>query len=485
MAKPFLWRTLTAVALYALLLSLWTHFATSIAPALIASAHDANGSTVASRLVLKFGGERPIDDLLKSWRVVTGAVVVAGVLHLALVLIVGAWSRRERPDQTTGRSRLARIETGLLLALSLAFLLVTVLMGSIQDYHLYGQIWGEVLKGNDPWFLVIGGGYGPYPLNAYGPLYIVLAPLTLINPLTPKLVFAFAYWLFVAWLVKRLGPSGGLPAWVGPVLLVWHANPFAWVEIAIFGHFDVLVGLLCLAAIEARRRSRNAESAVWLASGVLLKFLPGILAPFLALDKGRVRLGYLAATAALVVVGMSAVCLVWGWSPLRPLAFAVGRESAYLSIFQFLRGPYSPFDRDTLFFSTDQWATPILLAALYKAWSWTREVHFETAAACVLAVAVTLALYKVGFPQYYMVLFLMGSYWLVADHERLSNRLPLIASFCAYFAWIAYFDTLIYMGRIGPMSDWVGAPTFLLATLLIVSILRSGPRLRVDGDADL
>lgn len=483
MAKPFLKRTMAVVGLYALLLSLWAYFATAVAPTLIATAHEANGSTAASRLVLRFGAARPIDDVLKGWRVGAGAVVVAGVLHLALAIMVGFWVRRESPDRAVGRSRLGPIETGLLLALSFAFFLTTILVGSIQDYHLYGQIWAEVLRWNDPWFLVIGGGYGPYPLNAYGPLYLVLAPLTLLNPLAPKLVFAFAYWAFVAWLVKRLGPSRGLPAWAGPLLLLWHANPFAWVEIAFFGHFDVLVGLLCVTAIEARRRSRNVESAGWLASGVLLKFLPGILAPFLALDKGRVRLGYLAATAAIVVGGMSAVCLVWGWSPLRPLAFAVGRESAYLSIFRTLRGPYSPIDRDTLFFSPDQWATPILLAVLYKAWSWSRRVHFETAASCVLAVAVTLAFYKVGFPQYYMVLFLMGSYWLVADHDRLSNRLPLLASFCAYFIWIAYFDASIYGNQISWLDHWVGAPTFLLACLLVVSIVRSGPRLRADAGA--
>jgi len=485
MAKPLLKRTMAVVGLYALALSLWAYFATAAAPALIATAHAAKGSTAASRLVLRFGGERSLDDLLKSWRVGAGAVVVAVILHLALALIVGNWDRRERPGQTIGRARLARIETGLLLALGLAFFLAAVLLGTIQDYFFFGQIWGEVLKGNDPWFLVMGGMYGLYPLNAYGPVFLALAPLTLLNPLAPKLVFAFVYWLFVAWLIKRLGPSRGFPAWAGPILLLWHAGPFAWVEIAAFGHFDVLVCLLCVAAVEARRRSRNAQSAVWLSSGVLLKFFPGVLAPFLALDdKGRVRLGYLAATAAFVAGGLLAVCLVWGWSPLRPLAFAVGRESDYLSIFRFLRGSYAPIYRDTLFFSPDQWATPILLLALYKAWSWTRLVGFETAASCVLAVSVTLALYKVGFPQYYMVLFVMGSYWFVGDYGRLSNRAPLVACFCVYFAWISYFNVLIFQKRIYGLVEWVGAPTFLLACLLVVSIARSGPRLGVGGGGD-
>lgn len=116
------------------------------------------------------------------------------------------------------------------------------------------------------------------------------------------------------------------------------------------------------------------------------------------------------------------------------------------------------------------------MAALYKTWSWTRRVGFDMTASRVLAVAVTLSLYKVGFPQYYMVLFVLGSYWLVADHARLSNRAPLIATFCLYFAWIAYFDLRIYENRINDLVEWVGAPTFLLARLLITSIVGAGTR---------
>lgn len=480
MAKLPSRRTLALVGLYAVLIALWTYFATAVAPAIITTAHADNGATTAGRWVLRYWGERPIDVVLKDWRALAGAVALAGGLHLALILLIGRWSRGGSPSQTAVRGRLAKVETGLLIAVSLVFLLTTALKGGVQDYYFYAQIWEQAVKGNDPWFLVIGGMYGKYPLNAYGPLFLALAPLWHLNPLAPKLALAFAHWAFVAWLVKRLGPSRGMPGWAGLALLVWHANPYVWVEIAIFGHFDVLVGLLCIAAVEARRRSRDAESAGWLAAGALLKFLPGVLAPFLALEKGRVRLGYLVGTAALFVAGMTAACLAWGWSPLRPFAFAAGRESAHLSIFRFLRGPHSPIGRDTLFFSPDQWATPILLLALYKAWSWSRRVEFETAAACVLAIAVTVLLYKVGFPQYAMVLFLMGSYWLVADHDRLRHRLPLIASFCAYFAWIGYFDVLMVQERIAWMLEWVGAPTFVLGCLLVVSILFAGPRLRAE-----
>ena len=405
----------------------------------------------------------------------SGAVVLAGAFHLVLVLSIGVWDRRWKSTQSDGRGWLVgRATTWLLIVVSLVFFLVTIQQGSIQDYYLYGQIWEQILKGNDPWFLVFGGS-GSYPLNAYGPLYTVLALPTALNPLAPKLFFAFAYWLFVAWLVKDLGASRRLPGWAGLALVLWHANPYVWVEIAAYGHFDVLVGILCIAAVEARLQERRAESVAWLASGVLLKFFPAVLTPFLMLDKGRIQSRYVIGTIALVVAGMTTACLIWGATALRPITFAMGRESAHLSIFRYLSSPISPIGRDTLFFSPDQWASPILLAALFKTWTWTRRVRFETAASCVLVVTVTLLLYKVGFPQYPMVLFMLGPYWLVRESETLSHKRMLTAAFCGYFAWIAYFDVMMYRDRIAQFVEWVGVPTFILGSLLIVCIIRSGP----------
>lgn len=479
MAAVLTRRTGMIIGLYLVCLSLWICFATTVAPTVIASAHAGENSGSAARWVSGFSRSRPLADVLKSWRVTTGAVVLGGVLHLGLVLAIGAWDRRWKPVENEGRAWLRRSSSWLLIAISLVFFLATIQAGGVQDYPLYIQIWGEILKGGDPWYLVPGGG-GSFPLNAYGPLYTVLALPTLVNPLAPKLLFAFAYWMFVAWLVKDLGPSRRLPGWAALVLVLWHANPYAWVEIAAFGHFDVLVGLLCVAAVETRLRDRWGESAGWLASGILLKFFPVVLGPFLMLDRGRIQYRYVIGTIALVAAGMSTACLVWGSSALRPITFAMGRESAHLSIFRFLRGPYSPIGRDTLLFSPDQWATPILMAALYKTWSWTRRIRFETAASCVLGVTVTLLLYKVGFPQYPMVLFMLGSYWLVRDHQTLTNRRMLIAAFCGYFAWIAYFDVLMYRERFEGLTDWAGVPTLLLGCLLVGCVIRSGPRDAAD-----
>ena len=126
------------------------------------------------------------------------------------------------------------------------------------------------------------------------------------------------------------------------VLAALFWNPFPWVEIAVRGHFDILVGLCCLAAIETWNRGSDRLSGVYLAMGVLLKYLPVVLLPFLALDRGRVRKWFLIAAIASIVLGLELSYHIWGPSMFSPLRLAATRRSTCLSIFMFLRGPYSP-----------------------------------------------------------------------------------------------------------------------------------------------
>ncbi len=465
-------RTAAILLVYAVALSIWCWFAASIAPGWIAGALAGEGGPTLGRAVRAFARERPIPAVQQDWRDVSSAIAAALAVHAGLVLAILAWGRREG---AAGGAWLRRGTSGFLMVASLLFLVATVLAGAIQDYHLYLQIWREVLGGRDPWFLVLGG-IGAFSLNAYGPLYNVLALPVPWNPYGPKLIFAAAYWFFASWLALGLGGRRGLPAWASPALALWFAGPFAWVEIAYFGHFDVLVALLAVAAAEARLRGRWALSVGWLTAGVLLKFFPGVLAPFLALDRGRIRWRYLAATVGLSLAGMAAAGAYWGPSVLRPLTLAVNRESAHLSIFRYLRGPRSPIERDTLFFSPDQYATPLLLLALYYAWSWTRRTGFDPLASCVLAVATTLLLYKVGFPQYYMVLYLLAPYWLLRDFARIAFRGPLTAAYLACFAWSSWFDVRLAREDAALLIDGVGVPTFALMLAFVAWVAIAGPR---------
>jgi hypothetical protein len=475
------WRRTAAILIpYTVAVAAWSWFATAIAPGLIAGSLAGEGATWLDRAVQLIARGRALPVAQQEWRDASSALAAALVVHAALVLAILAWGRRE--GAAMDGVWLRRGISGFLIVAGLAFLIATVLAGAVQDYFLYLGIWREVLHGRDPWFLVVGG-IGPFSLNAYGPLYNILALPVLWNPYGPKLIFAAAYWFFVSWLVLDVGGRRGFSAWGRLALALWLASPFAWVEIAYFGHFDVLVALLAVAAAEARLLGRWGASVGWLSAGVLLKYFPGVLAPFLALDRGRVRWRYLAAVAGLSLAGMAAAGASWGPSVLRPLSLAVNRESAHLSIFRYLRGPYSPIGREALFFTTDQYATPLLLFALYRTWSWTRRTGFDPLASCVLAVATTLLLYRVGFPQYYMVLFLLAPYWFVRDFARLAHRGPLATAYVACFAWITWFDVRLAREDYARLVDWVGMPMFALMLAFVVSIALAGPREAPDEAA--
>jgi hypothetical protein len=415
------------------------------------------------------------DATLAKWETARPVVVATLAIHAVFVLTTLRWVRNAEQAANSPEGWAGKAAPVVVIVASLGFLFLTAILGSIQDYTLFRDIWREVLSGHDPWFMVPGGPRGMYPLNAYGPLFNVLALPTLWHEWAPKLIFAAAYWFFVAHLVLVVGRRT-LPPWARFATAVWFCGPYPVVELAFMGHFDVLVALLAVAAIEARARDRWRSSAGWLASGILLKYYPAVLAPFLALDRGRVRVRYLATAGGLCLGGLGIAWLIWGSSFVRPFWLAVERQSMFLSIFRVLRGPYSPIGRDTLVFSPDEYATPLMLFALYKAWQWSRRGAIAPRASCSLAAAITLALYKVGFPQYYMLLFLSVPNWLVREFPSLRRRLPLAAAYVAAFGWIGWFDMVIVRRDPSGLDDWVGLPTFVLMSLLIAAIIAAAPR---------
>lgn len=453
----------------------WILFSTRIGPSLIASGYDAADSTTWGQVVTFYANGLARNSTLAKWEMVRPAVVAALAVHAALLFTVIRWTRSAEASARGPEGWCGRAATIVLLLASLAFLVLTALFGSIQDYTLFRDIWREILRGHDPWFMVPGGPRDVYPLNAYGPFFNILAIPTIWHPLGPKLVFAAAYCFFIAHLVLVVG-GRTLPPWVRLTAALWFFSPYPVVEIALMGHFDVLVALLAIAAIETRARERWGASAGWLASAVLLKYYPGVLAPFLALDRGRVRWRYVVASGGLSLTGLGVAWLIWGSSVGRPLWLAVERQSMFLSIFRFLRGTHSPVGRDTLGFTPDEYATPLMLIALYKAWQWSRRNEVSPRAAATLAAATTLSLYKVGFPQYYMILFLGAADWFVSEFATIRHRLPLVAAYVGVFGWIGWFDQLIVRRDPAPLDDWVGLPTFILMVSLIAATILESRR---------
>jgi hypothetical protein len=429
-----------------------------------------------------------------------GAVMAAVLFGSVLGLLIG-WDRRAAARGATAEVLRAGRRASLALGLgAFTFLAVTVYAGVVHDYYFFTQMWDEILKGHDPWFLVFGvfgaNGSGDYPFNSYGPLFNPLAILYRLDVLAPKLLFAYAYVLFAAAAVKGLVERRrpGAVATLG--LVAWFANPYPWVEVAIRGHFDILVALTCVAAVDARSRGRDVASGVWLAVGVLIKYIPAVLLPFLALnpERGTGRLGtrlrlrprVIVATATVLAAGFALACAVWGPSVFRPLTFASQRGPTVLSIFRFLRGEFSPIAPIWRDLGLDVLITPIQLLALLRVWMWCRERRPAPAPAAVLAALTTLLVYQVGFPQYQMVLFALVTYWVIRpEGSPLAGDPWLTAALAGYFGWLAAFDAYycayglsVYLPGRGyrDVEDLVGLPTFILGSLLLYRVVRAAGR---------
>ena len=471
-------RLYVLVTLYATLALGWVAIAQWIVPPFLTMENPGGTWAAVRRYIQSPPALFLARDTLGRWRDFSAAVLIALALHLTILLILRRYDLRaaETPSSTNVPAT-RRVNLSLLI-FSLAFLAVTVLTGPCHDYYFYLHMWYEVRQGHDPWFFV-DGKFGHAPLNAYGPLFNLFAPLAWMNPLAPKLFFAYAYLLFSILLVKDFTANRPASVVAMIVLTALFWNPFAWVEIAIRGHFDVLLGLSCVGAIHARICRHDGRSGICLALGVLLKYFPVVLLPFLAFDRGRLRPRLLIAAVATIAVGMGLSLVRWGLATLAPLKFAATRGSHSLSIFYFLRRPFSPlryFMFDTDF---DSLAPFTLFLALVCAWWWYRVRRPDLDAACVVAVVTTALLYHTGFPQYQMVPFVVGLSWVVRHWGDLSGRAARIIGVGCYFGWLAAFD--FYYALIdadGAAKYWVvvedlaGLPTFLFGCAFVAVVIR-------------
>jgi hypothetical protein len=466
------------VTLYLALGLAWAAFARWVVPPMLAAEHPGPFAEALKRFLHVPPVVFLCQDLPGRWREFSMAVGIAIALHLTIVLILG-W--RDRGTDVRGPSRRMNLAPGILAA---AFLAVAALLPIRQDYYFYLHMWYQVRDWEDPWFLVSGQN-GLAPLNAYGPLFNPLAVLAWLNPVAPRLLFSYAYILFA------IGMTHGFAAGRPPsgmrtlALLVLFWNPFPWVEVAFYGHFDLLIGLTCLGTVLALARGWDIRAGLCLAGGVLLKYLPIVLLPFLAMDRdrGRLRTRFLAVSVAAIAAGLAQGWLIWGSSMFLPMKLAATRPATTFSIFRFLNGPYSPLPRIGISMNFLELATPVLLAALAITWWWCRDRKPDVETTAVVVVLVLLIFYRVGYPQYQMVLFVLAAAWLLRNWDQLQGRTALVVAMGLYGTWITGCDVAYMLEEAWDVPvNWdsisyaAGFPTFVLGSVLLGCVVRAAPR---------
>jgi Glycosyltransferase family 87 len=465
------------LVIYAIVCLLWIAFADGIAPNIISAAYNERGLSVLNWF-FKSHRSLPLEHYLDRWSVTAAAVLIAMVLHLAIVLFIGRIDRKHRLSAT--QTALPRINF-ILIAFSAAFLALTVLSWAQGDYRGYLEEWMTVLAGRDPWPA------GTYPFNAYGPLFNALAPLVWVNPLTNKLLFAFSYLAYVIWLIKDLAPRRGLVTLSWPWLSLWILNPFPWVEIAYFGYFDVLVALACVAAVHSLISKRDGVSGSYLAVGVLLKYMPIVILPLLVFSERRFHFRLLSVCLGVVIFGLAVSILIWGPSTFLPLALAALKQPRW-SIYDVLASTHSPL---RLFWDPpnpnylDWLEKPFLVTAGLAVFAWCVLARTGPALSATLAILVTLLFYRSGQFNYQMVPFLLISYWVASEWEQLRDHSALAALLCGYFGVLAIFELVIWSaipaftytyGDI--LYSAVAMLKFLLSCTLLVRLVQFSARHR-------
>ena len=467
--------SLPITIIYVVLCLLWIEFA-GTAPNIIAAAYNQQSLQVLNWIFQNHRSE-PIDHYLDRWSMITSAVPIAMIMHLLIVLLIKRFDRKHR--LLLHGAVICSPSNATLITFSAAFLAVTVFSWAIYwahgDYAGYLTEWMALLRGDDPWPLRGGDhwpdvdGLPPYPFNAYGPLFNALAPLVLVNPYINKLLFAFFYLAYVVWLIKDFGPRQGLVVFWWPWLGFCLLNPFPWVEVAYFGYFDVLVGLACVAAVHNLIGKKEAVSGTYLGLGILLKYLPIVILPFLVFSERRFHFRLLSCCVGVVIFGLLLSVLIWGTSTFMPLTFAATRPP-YWSIYDVFASAHSPLRlfRDPL----DWLEKPFLVIIGLGVFTWCVWRRTGPALSATLAVLVALLFYRMGFINYQMVLFMLISYWIVSEWRQVAKHSILMALLGGYFGVLA-IQELAHWFRFPPEPLRIGYVMFkfLSGCVLLIGLI--------------
>jgi hypothetical protein len=345
--------------------------------------------------------------------------------------------------------------------------------GARHDYVHFLEQWDHTMSGGDPWDQ---GLHGENP--GYGPLFNAFAPLARWFPLLPKLLFTAA-WLATAIALGRLYRAEPRSRHLAPVVLAYFAlAPYFWIEIALYGHFDILPAATTLAALHLTLRERPKVGAGVLALGALLKTTPVIALPFMLTARPRRWRGILLAFVGAVVAVLLVSYFIWGPSTLTAVLLPARQESDLFSIFRFARGRYSPARLFTDTPDLDAASLPLVIVAGLLLVLALGRARAHLVLATIVTFIVVFALFKLGHPQFQMVVFVLAPYLLLTMPERIRHDRVLLVGLGAYLGWFSLLDLVYVLGgrlREPPwleLRELLGLPTFALALAVAVLLWR-------------
>lgn len=351
-------------------------------------------------------------------------------------------------------------------------LLFSELTGIKHDYGEYVHEWQLVIDGREPW--------GPHSANTYGPLFNGLALPFWVDPLLPKVLLNVTWLCTAALLLGRCVRRGcdGPITWGIFVLLLFC--PFIWAQFPRHGLNDAVPAALCVLAVVLVEAEKPWTAGLALALGGLFKVYPLLLLPFLVLDNRQIRWPVVVSAVLAFTFGMGVSFAIWGTGTATTFVINAQRPSSFLSVFYSLRTALVEvpmwFGRENL----DFLSLPAMLVAGVSILSFGLWHHLPISATACAGMATMILLYKAGHSQFQVVVAYLVCYWL-ADRRTTRGNLPwsLALALLSFWGWMCLVETIYPLTKGFTRPPWdqvhtfLGLPTFLLGSWMVVSILRT------------
>jgi hypothetical protein len=350
-----------------------------------------------------------------------------------------------------------------------AFLILTITFRVCFDYRAYLLQWRIVVEGRDPWTTPVSLG-----MNAYGPLHNVYGLLFLIDRKLPRILGSML-WLAALWPVARRIVLANFTSqrrlWL---LLAVTVNPFIWGWVAEYGSNDAFVAVFLVFALLAMWGRASVIAGLFVALAGLMKFYPMLVVPFMAFDRRKLDIPFVATALGVFAAGMAGAGAIWGSSVLVPIAFAAGREPSQLSIYEFLAASaLSPLKGVSIPSYIAQCIFMLALLVVFIGHIWRRVGQVE---GMVLGLLTVLSAYQLGHFQFYLPLILIIplTIALTTPASVVSSLLMLVLATVSAFA-ICYE---LFGGLIKPPWLYIrqncSLPTVIAEAMAIIAILRGG-----------
>jgi Glycosyltransferase family 87 len=274
---------------------------------------------------------------------------------------------------------------------------LTVLFADRHDYASYLVHWELVLEGRNPWATVPT----PFGQNTYGPLYNLIAFLTLAHPLAPKLAILFVFFVATSLLLKRIVDIGDTDAaWLYALAVPLNCN-ITLLGLG-FASNDLLCAAFFLFAILSRIDGRCISAGIWLGLAGLLKWYPLAFFPLFMIEHRTIRLEVAAAASFTFATGMVLAYVWWGRAVLEPIMIGATREAAFLNSIEPLQELLVHFGLTGLgaeLVRSNSVIVLLMLAGLFALMWYQGRNWLE---ALIPAMFGTLFVYKIGHSQFYI-----------------------------------------------------------------------------------